>query len=262
MEITIKDLEYYQKIFKHKLAQKILLSLDDKGSNIQSLQKILNERRSNINREISRLEELGLIERTMGKKALTPLGKIVKIKFDEFIKLLLTINKNKSYWETHLINIPDKFLTYLYVFYEGKIIANTIDDDTNVLRNVKNKVVNGNSFYAVISGYSKNYKKIVENILKDNKKVEIIIKKELWSTIRKKEPKIEQEIKNYKNLKIYTSEDLDKFTMLFTDKNVFLFLFKKNGDIEWNECLYSENEESVFLARKIFEFYKEKSSEI
>ena len=49
--------------------------------------------------------------------------------------------------------------------------------------------------------------------------------------------------------------------MLFTDKEVALFLFKRDGSVEWNECLHSENPDAVNVAKEIFGFY-EKLSDI
>lgn len=261
-----EEIEYlndYLKFFRSSLAQNILLSLDGEGKHLKHLQELTKSKsRGKINEYLNWLENIGVVERGVGKRALTPIGNAVKIKFDEFIKTLIVIKKNKTYWETHLINIPDKFLQYLYVFHDAKVVTNSIDDDTKVLRTVENEVVKSNCFYALVSGYSKNYRKIVESILKHNGKVRIIINRNLYNIILNREPEIEKKIKDYENMQIFLSEDLDKFTLLFTDRVVFLFLFKKNENIEWNECLYSKNKEAVILAGKIFKFYREKSSKI
>ncbi len=262
-----EEIEYlndYLKFFCSPLAQKIFLSLDGEGNHVKYLQEIIKSKsRGKTNEYLSKLEKVGFVERGTGKRALTPIGNAVKIKFDEFIKQLLAIKRNKTYWETHLINIPDKFLPYLYVFHDADIISTTLDDNMKVSKTVENGVVKSNHFYAVISGYSENYGKIVENILKHDGKAEIIMSRNLYDVLsRETKTEIEKVMKNYKNMRIYLSEDFDKFTMLFTDKEVFLFLFQKNGNIEWDEFLHSKNEDAVILARKIFEFYKEKSSEI
>jgi len=261
-----EEIEYaedYLKIFHSPLAQKIFASLDSKEIPVKYLHETSKSKsRGKTNEYLNILENLGFVEKGTSKRALTLIGKIVKIKFDEFIKLLLTIKKNKSYWETHLINIPGRFLPYLYVFHDADVVSNTIDNDMKVSKTVENGAVNGSHFYAVISGYSENYRKIVENILEHNGRVEIIINRNLYDSVLSRKTEIKKMMKNYKNAKTYLSDDFDKFTMLFTDKEVFLFLFQKNGNVEWNEFLHSKNEESVILAREIFEFYKEKSSEI
>ncbi len=263
-----EEIEYlndYLKFFCSPLAQKIFVSLDSEGNYVKYLHETTKSKsRGKTNECLNKLENIGFVERGTGKRVLNPIGNVIKIKFDEFIKLLLAIKRNKTYWETHLINIPDRFLPYLYVFHDADIISTTLDDNMKVSKIVENGVIKSDHFYAVISGYSENYGKIVENMLKHNYKVEITINRNLYDNVLSRETKteIEKMMKNYKNARIYLSEDFDKFTMLFTDKEVFLFLFKKNGNIEWDEFLHSKNEESVILAREIFEFYKEKATEI
>jgi len=72
----------------------------------------------------------------------------------------------------------------------------------------------------------------------------------------------ESELKKYKNAELVFSDKLDKFTLLFTDKEVMLFLFKKDGKVEWNECMYSKNIQTLNFSKEIFEFYEGKAIEI
>lgn len=256
-----EGLKNYLSLFHSGIVQKLFLSLGTEEKSVKDLYEMIrNKSRAKINEYLNKLEGLELVKKGVSKKALTPTGKIIQIKFREFINLLTMIKKHETYLNKHLINIPDEFLSCLHVFHDSEFISNSVDDDAKVLKTIENATVKGKHFYAIISGYSENYRRIIENILKDNGNVEIIMSKNLYVSLSEENKKEIKRMKDYyKDGRLYLSEDVDKFTILFTDEDVFLFLFKNDGNIEWNECLHSKNKDAVIFARKIFEFYREKS---
>lgn len=262
-----KYLKNYLDILKSENKLNIFLLLDTEEKSVNEIYKKSKiKSRTKINNYLNKLEGAGLVKRGIGKRCLTPIGKILQIKLKEFLYLSFAIKKNEHYWNTHLINIPNEFLSYLYVFHDAEVYSNTPSDDTYVLKNIKKALYEDKTkhFYAIVSGYSENYRKIVEELLKNDWNVEVIMSKNLYTNYLTEENKNEimRMKKCYKNGKLYLSNDVDKFTILFTGENVFLFLFKNDGNVEWNEYLHSKNKEAIILARKIFEFYKEKSTEI
>ncbi|OQX18978.1 MAG: hypothetical protein BWK75_06110 [Candidatus Altiarchaeales archaeon A3] len=115
-------------------------------------------------------------------------------------------------------------------------------------------------FYGIISGITENYVKIVEKNIKEGKEIKIIASNTVKKIITEDKFLYDKvsELKKYKNAELIFNDKLDKFTLLFTDKEVMLFLFKEDGKIEWNECLYSESKDAINFSKEIFEFYKEK----
>gem|GEM_PF-4247429 len=172
---------------------------------------------------------------------------------------------NKHYWQTHLINFPEQFLPHIYVFHDAEFIENAkINDDSVVLKKTLDMALNGKYFYGIISGITENYVKLAERIAKEGKEVKIIASNTVKKIIAEDKFLYDKvsELKKYKNAELVFSDKLDKFTLLFTDKEVMLFLFKKDGKIEWNECLYSKNIQTLNFSKEIFEFYEGKAIEI
>lgn len=261
----LEEIEEYLKICNSKIKLKAILNLCENDLRISDLHNTIGSKsRGKTNECLNDLAELGLVTDTIGERSLTPLGTSVQHKIIELFHLFLAIKKHKEYWNTHLMSLPHEFLAKLWVFHDAKLIKNTEYDDAVVISKVRDMALNGKYFFGVISAYSKNYMHIVEDALNNGSIVALIINGTLFEQISQKDRKRINEalLMNYGRARIMQANNFDKFSMLFTDNKVALFLFKKDGSVEWNECLYSENRKAVTIAKEIFEFYEGNSFDI
>ncbi|NCN65069.1 MAG: DUF1724 domain-containing protein [Candidatus Altiarchaeum hamiconexum] len=116
----------------------------------------------------------------------------------------------------------------------------------------------------VVSGYAENYIGNVGEAVKKGIDVRVIISETVKKSIENSKEIFEMinAMKKNKNAKLMISRNLDKFTLLLTDNEMALFLFKKNGDVEWHEFLHCKDEGCVHFGKEIFKFYEKDAMKI
>ncbi|PKP56716.1 MAG: hypothetical protein CVT89_05715, partial [Candidatus Altiarchaeales archaeon HGW-Altiarchaeales-2] len=115
-----------------------------------------------------------------------------------------------------------------------------------------------------VSAYAENYIAAVGETVKTGIAVRVIISENVKKCLENNNGIFEMinAMNKNKNAKLMLSNNLDKFTLLLTDKEIALFLFKRNGDVEWYEFLHCKDEGCVHFGDEIFKFYEREAIEI
>jgi len=264
LEQLMKTAEYVR-LFSAKQKLRAILCLDTYGMCESYLDnKIYSQSIGNTNYIIVNLGDDGIVEGDFKERKLSEKGMHIKQKIIELLKLFLTIKRHKEYLNGHLINIPEHCLPFLHTFYNGKIIKDSFYDNMIVFNTVRRMALTGKYFYGVVSAYAANYIGVVGEAIKKGIAVRVIISENVKKSIGNNNGIFEMinAMKKNKNAKLMLSNNLDKFTLLFTDKEIALFLFKRNGDVEWYEFLHCEDEDCVHFGNEIFKFYEREAMEI
>ncbi len=268
LEQLMKTAEYVR-LFSAKQKLRIILFLDDYEKHESEIRnKTDSKSEGTTNHILTHLEydDKIVVELNSKKREwkLSEKGMHIKDKFIELLKLFLTIKRHKEYLNGHLINIPEHCLPFLHIFYNGKIIKDSFYDNMIVFNTVRRMALTGKYFYGVVSAYAENYIAAVGETVKTGIAVRVIISENVKKCLGNNNGIFEMinAMNKNKNAKLMISGNLDKFTLLLTDKEIALFLFKRNGDVEWYEFLHCKDEGCVHFGDEIFKFYEREAIEI
>jgi len=268
LEQLMKTAEYVR-LFSAKQKLRIILFLDDYEKHESEIRnKTDSKSEGTTNHILTHLEydDKIVVELNSKKREwkLSEKGMHIKDKFIELLKLFLTIKRHKEYLNGHLINIPEHCLPFLHIFYNGKIIKDSFYDNMIVFNTVRRMALTGKYFYGIVSAYAENYIAAVGETVKTGIAVRVIISENVKKCLENNNGIFEMinAMNKNKNAKLMLSNNLDKFTLLLTDKEIALFLFKRNGDVEWYEFLHCKDEGCVHFGDEIFKFYEREAIEI
>ncbi len=189
---------------------------------------------------------------------------LIKGKFIKLLKLFLVVERYKEYWNEHLINIPDDCLPLLHTLHNAEIIKDSFCDNMIVFNTVRRMALTGKYLCCVVSGYAKNFIEVVGEAIEKGIEVNVIINETVKKSIENNKETFEMinAMNKNKNAKLMLSKKVDRFTLLLTDKEIALFLFKRNGNVEWHEFLHCKDECCVRFGEEIFKFYEKEAVEI
>ncbi|CEG11703.1 hypothetical protein MSIBF_A1650004 [groundwater metagenome] len=271
IKIKLSELEQlmetkeYVGLFSSYIKLRAILFMNGVGMYASDIHdEIYSESRGTTNHILVELEDDKIIEPDFMSRKLSKKGIMLKEKIVELLKTLLVIKRHKEYLNEHQINIPDDYLPLLHTLHNAEIIKDSFYDNMIVFNTVRRMALTGNYLCCVVSGYAENYICVVGEAIKKGIVCRVIISKNVKENIEKNKEIFEMinAMKKNKNSKLMLSKNVDKFTMLLTDKEIALFLFKRNGNVEWYEYLHCKDECCVHFGNEIFKFYEKEAIEI
>lgn len=245
---------------------KMLMSLLEKPKTSTILKAELGVGASTVIHAARDLEKQGfLIEKPDGYH-LTPVGKMISLKFIDFIKLLSVAKRNKDFWLTHDIDgIPQDFLERLGELQKLKVIKSSPTNLLQVLSLYVKLVSQARELYGVSPVYIPEFSKLMKKLIKKGAKVYLVISKEILEPVIKSYQKdIDEEVKKRVKtgyLKIWIIDEV-KVAMTVTDSFVSIGLFNLDGSYDFIHDLISYDEEAIRWGRELFEYYKSRAKEI
>ena len=243
---------------KSEIRLKILSELENNPNSIHELVKKTKITYSSVSSNISKLEHNNYIKKIKSKYYLNPMTKIYYQTLMDFKKSVEIINNYSEFWNKHDLNqINIDSLRNITDLKDSQLVETTSLDIYKTHNAIKTQIMESKSLKAIFPYLHPEYPQLIENILKDNGKVEIIVPKSIFRAIISKiDTKIKQNAISDKNLIIYPVENNLKIYLTICDKSMSFGLFKNDESFDQNRILISNTKKSKTWAEELFENIK------
>ncbi|WP_407416404.1 helix-turn-helix transcriptional regulator [Methanobrevibacter sp.] len=247
-------------IVKSEIRLRILTELNNKPQTIKDIVNKTNIAYSSVSNNLNKLEYKNHVIKENRIYTMTPLTKLYFSQLMEFKKSVDIIKNFDSLWYKHNItNINDELIENITELYESKLIETDPIDIYKTHNNIKTQLKTSKNIRAILPYIHPDYPKLIENIMRNNGKIELIMERNIYHGLISQ---IDKELKNrcIKNasLKIHIlKENLDIY-LLICDESMNLGLFKNDGSYDQNRILNSNTPESIKWANNLFETIKSK----
>jgi predicted transcriptional regulator len=222
------------------------------------LEKELGIRGSEISRHIKRLIEKNLVKKTMDNKyTITNIGKM----FMDVLELFEVSLKFETFFNSHDINdFPLNLILQLGNLKSIKIKSGTMQNIELWSEMIKKSE---NFILAISDQFQDSILPVVERKINNTSiKIKALIDKDVLTS--KGYEKLEDRHAFYKKINIFKNIRILKqinFSLLATDKGAILFL-RKEGKIDYSECLFDEHEIFREWSKELFNYYWKEGTNI
>lgn len=243
---------------KSEIRLKILSELQKKPKSVKELVKVTNITYSSISSNLAKLEEHHHISKHKNKYRINPLSEVYFKNLMEFKMSIDLINDYNDFWDKH--NIEQLSLSSIQNITDlnnSTLIETTPLDIYKTHNTIKEYILKTKSLKAIFPYLHPEYPQLVENILKNEGEVEMIIPKSMFKEILMKiDGEIRKNAAENGKLKVYTAKEDLKIYLTICDDTMSLGLFKSDDSFDQNRLLLSSNEKSQEWANNVFETIK------
>lgn len=243
---------------KSEIRLKILSELHDRPNNIRGLVKKTKITYSSVSSNISKLEQNDHIKKVNKKYHINPMSEIYFKTLMDFKNSVDLIRDYDGFWDKHNLNqLSMDSLRNITDLKDSTLIETTPLDIYKTHNTVKNQLIESKSLKAIFPYLHPDYPQLIENILKNDGYVELIIPKSIYQAIISQiDLKTRQNASRTKKLNIYPVENDLKIYLTISDDNMSLGLFKNDDSFDQNRILICETEKSQKWAENLFETIK------
>ncbi len=259
----ITEKEYIDRNIFFILKSEIRLNiLSELNKEPQSIGDIVNKTKmaySSVSSNMHRLEYYNHVKRVDKKYEINPMTRIFINQIIEFKKSIDVVKNFDTFWYKHDIKyISSESIEDITYLYESKLIETNPVDIYKTHDIIKNQLKQATNIKAVFPYIHPEYPQLIENILKNNGHIELIMNKTIYQgIIYKIDEKLRRDNIKEGNLKItLLNNDLEIY-LLICDDTMNLGLFKNDGSYDQNRILNSTSKESIKWANRLFETIKE-----
>ena len=230
-----------QFLAKSEIRLKIIGELEKNPKTVKELVNTTNITYSSISSNLVKLEERNYVIKKKNKYHLKPLSKIYYRNLMDFKMSVDLITTFDDFWGRHNID------------------QLTLDSIQNINDLKDSELIKTTPLDIYKTHNTIEYPQLIENILKNNGKVEIVLPRNMFSKmILEINEDIRKPATAKGDLKVYaTSKELNLYLTL-CDDTMSLGLFKNDGSFDQNRLLVSSSEKSQKWANNLFTSIKEK----
>jgi predicted transcriptional regulator len=246
-------------IVKSEIRLKILTELNDKPQSISEIVKKTNFAYSSVSNNLNKLELKNHVTKENRIYEINPMTKIYFDQLMEFKRSIDVIKNFDSLWYMHNIKyINNELIENLTELYESRLIETNPIDIYKTHNNIKRQLIKSKNIKGILPYIHPEYPLLIENILKNNGKIELIMEKNIYQMMMSQIDKNTKRnsVKNG-NLKIHILKDNLEIYLLICDDSMNLGLFKNDGSYDQNRILNSDTKESIHWANNLFETIKQ-----
>ncbi|WP_407422642.1 helix-turn-helix transcriptional regulator [Methanobrevibacter sp.] len=245
---------------KSEIRLKILSELQKKPKSVKELVNATKITYSSISSNLTKLEENNHITKKKNKYHLNPLSEIYYENLMDFKISVDLINDYNDFWNNHNIDqLSIDSVQNIIDLKDSKLVKTTPLDIYKTHNVNREHMMESNNVKAIFPYLHPEYPQLIEHILKNEGKVELIIPRNMFQElILKINGKVRKKAAKNGKLKVYTTKDDLKLYLTLCDYTMSLGLFKSDGSFDQNRLLISESEESQFWAENLFESIKQK----
>lgn len=240
---------------KSEIRLKILSELQKSPKSIKEIVKDTKITYSSVSSNLSKLEEHEYIVKNRNKYHISPLSEIYYNSLMDFKASIDLINDFDEFWGKHNINqLSIDSIQNINDLKDSELIETTPIDIYKTHNTIKERINESHNMKAIFPYLHPEYPQLIEDMLKKEGNVELLIPKNMFREIIFK---IDNEtrknaVKNGK-LKVYTTKKDLKLYLTVCDNSMSLGLFKNDGSFDQNRILISKSEKSLFWAKNLFE---------
>lgn len=249
-------------IYRSRLQTQILLSLLAGNRTLLQLREITGSTSQAVIPKIRILESAKFVEEEGYEYSLTPMGRMLTYKMNDYILAFGVFTKFKDFWtKHHLGGIPEPLLHDIGKLIDSEIIRETTEDVNKVLftycrclrGSIQPQVVSSMTSIELIDA-------VIERLAKGFP-VEVVISKDLFIKLDK-EPYTEKyyEMMQYSNFKLMVTEEYVRVGTTVSENFLSFGLYKKDGMLfDLTEQIFSFDKKAIEWGKKFFQYYKDRS---
>jgi predicted transcriptional regulator len=263
LEVYNANYKLIQAIYSSRLKIQILLSTARGPKTLSELRDITGSTSQAIIPKIRRLEQLSLIEPLDHGYAITPIGRILVTKIEDFVMTIGEIMKHREFWATHDIEgIPKPFLYQI-----GDLISSDVKfDTTDNMFHVYTHFVTLLQQAAYIHGISSVMSPQIADVLAERViagiPVELIVSRSVGEGLMQ-EPFLTkiQQLKPFQNFSVWMIDEPLHLGITVTDKYLSLGLNSRaNAVYDSSADMYSSDPQARDWAERLFQYYKNRAT--
>ncbi|MDL2271300.1 DUF1724 domain-containing protein, partial [Methanobrevibacter sp. OttesenSCG-928-I08] len=215
---------------------------------------------SSVSSNINKLEKKGYIYKRKGKFYISNVCNVFLNNILDFNKSINLIKNFENFWSNHIITaINLSSLINITCLNDSKLIESTPTDIYKPHNYMKNLIINSKKIKAIFPYLHPDYPKILEELMENEAKIELIIPKNIENQlIENIDKKIIKKSLNNENLIIKTINGSIDLFLTVNSENMNLGLFKIDGSYDQNRLLSSNNFKAVEWGLKLFENFDKK----
>ena len=245
---------------KSEIRLKILSELQKKPKSIKEIVKDTKITYSSVSSNLSKLEEHEYIVKHKNKYHINSLSAIYYNSLMDFKASIDLINDFNEFWGKHNIDqLSIDSIQNINDLKDSKLIETTPIDIYKTHNTIKERITESKNIKAIFPYLHPEYPQLIEDMLKNDGCVEILIHRNMFrEIIFKIDNETRKNATKNEKLKVYTTKNDLRLYLTVCDKSMSLGLFKNDGSFDQNRILLSESEKSIFWANNLFETILEK----
>jgi predicted transcriptional regulator len=251
-----------QSIYSSRLKIQILLAVSQAPKSLSDLRDVTGSTSQALIPKIRSLEHIGFIEGLEKGYILTPVGKIVVKKMENFILTMAVIHKHKEFWSNHDIEgIPLAFLEDIGDILDSDLKFDTTTDILHVYSEYLKMLNEANTISGISQVMSPGLAEALAERVLAGIPVELIVSKASIEPLMK-DPYIQQirMLASYPNFHLWVIEEPLRIGFTVTDRHLSLGLNRRDGVMyDASTDLSSNNPKAVAWGHRLFNYYKERS---
>ena len=226
---------------------KILATLYDHPSNMKDLNQNTGLIYSSISSNMHKLE---LEEHVFRESNKYHLSNSTRLKIEQILELgyLITLlNEFFNILDKHLVTmIPNQSIAELYLLGKANLMESDAVDVYRMYNFMETALNSAEEVKCILPFYYENFNDILNGLVENNKKVEVMIPENIFNIFQKKS--------KVNDVSSFDGENV--FLLIVTDQLMILGLFKDDGFFDQNRLLTSKNSDSIRWANNLYENFK------
>jgi predicted transcriptional regulator len=263
LDVYNANYKLIQTIYSSRLKIQILLSVARNPKTLSELRETTGSTSQAIIPKIRRLEGLSLIEQVNHGYAITPVGRILVTKIEDFVMTIGEIIRHQEFWATHDIDgIPSLFLDEIGDLYTSEIKFDTTDDMFHVYSHFISVLQQGEFIHSISSVMNVAVAEVLAERVVAGIPVELVVNRSIAEGLMQ-EPFVSgmQMLKPYDHFKIWMVDEPLHLGITVTDKHLSLGLNKKIGAVyDSSADMYSSDPQARDWAERLFQYYKNRAT--
>jgi predicted transcriptional regulator len=263
LEVYNANYKLIQAIYSSRLKIQILLSVARNPKTLSELRDITGSTSQAIIPKIRSLEGLSLIEQVNHGYAITPVGRILVSKIEDFVMTIGAIMKHREFWATHEIEgIPRPFLDQIGDLISSDVKFDTTDNMFHVYSHFVEILQQAVYIHGISSVMSMQIADVLAERIIGGVPVELIVSRNVGEALMQ-EPFLSkiQQLKPYQNFRVWMIDEPLHLGITVTDKHLSLGLNKKIGAVyDSSADMYSSDPQARDWAERLFQYYKNRAT--
>jgi len=262
LEVYNSSYKLIQSIYSSRLKVQILLAVVKGQKSLSELRDITGSTSQAIIPKIRSLERLSLIEPVDHGYVITPVGKIVVTRMEEFIMTFGEIIQHKEFWATHDIEgIPVPFLFQIGDLIGSEIKYDTTDNMFHVYTHFVTILEQASYIHGISSVMSPQIADVLAERIVAGIPVELVVSHSVAEGLLH-EPFLSKirELKPFSNFRIWVVDEPLHLGITVTDKHLSLGLNKRvNVVYDSSADMFSNDKNAREWAERLFQYYRSRS---
>jgi len=262
LEVYQKQNKNIQSIYSSRLKIQILLSVAGGTRSLSELRDVTGSTSQAIIPKIRGLERMSLVEAREHGYALTPLGKIVTSKIEDFILTMGELMQHRDFWANHEIEgIPHPFLDEIRELVDSELMFDTADNIFHVYSNFLKILKDAKYIYGISMVLSLEIADALAERIVAGIPTELIVNRSVAEVLLQ-EPFVSKlrQLKAFPMFRIWVTDETIQVGITVTDRHLSFGLNKKEGKLyDSSADLFSSSPVALDWAKRLFDHYKNRS---